>query len=259
MGSVALSATRSRCGARSRARIAVGEAGDRAVAAARDRDEPRIGRHPDPGPVDLGHMGAEIGVGELEAERPVGGDELDPGAFGGQHLGAGQRRMAAAHVDDQGLAAARTQGGDIARKHVPHCLREVPTRECPVSGRPPVAMITASGARGTSSAGGSQGVEPDIDAEPLHLAAEPAGDAEKLAPPGGPGGKQDLAAQLARCLEQHDAVATQRRNPRRLEAAGTAADNDDGLGWPGGTFDDMAEDAARGRSRHCGDRARPCP
>src|SRR5215472_17185849 len=91
-------------------------------------------------------------------------------------------------------------------------------------------------------------VEPDIDAEPGDLLAEPAHDADELPPPGRAGGKQNLAAEQCRGLEQHDIVAAPGGDPRGLEPAQTPADHDDFPLWAGALLDELRQRlfAARG-------------
>ena len=95
-----------------------------------------------------------------------------------------------------------------------------------MSGMPPVAMITTSGASARTSAL-PHSIEPDLDAEPLELRAPPVDDAEQVLAPAGARGEQQLPAEPVGGLEQHDVVPALRAHARGLEPGRAAADHDD--------------------------------
>ena len=70
-------------------------------------------------------------------------------------------------------------------------------------------------------------IQPDTHAKPVDLALQPVGDAKKVAPPVGLSGKQHLAAELGRRLEQNHLMSAFGADARRLHAGRPAADNDD--------------------------------
>ncbi len=78
------------------------------------------------------------------------------------------------------------------------------------------------------------GVETHLDAAFAHLPHEPVGDGRIILALRRARGDQDLAAEGRRGLQQGDAMAPQRRDPRRLEAAHAAADHQHALGSPRG-------------------------
>ena len=72
-----------------------------------------------------------------------------------------------------------------------------------------------------------QVVEAQRHAVLLALGEAPVGDAEELGAAARAGGEPDLAARLARRLEQHHLVAARGRDPRGLEAGGARSHHDD--------------------------------
>ncbi len=74
-------------------------------------------------------------------------------------------------------------------------------------------------------------VEPDIHAEPFQLRRAPIHNGDQVAPPRGPHGQQQLPAQAAAGLEQHDLVAPFGGDARRSIPPGPAADHDDAAAW----------------------------
>ena len=78
--------------------------------------------------------------------------------------------------------------------------------------------------------GGGLGADPHVDAAALALGDAPVGEVGHLLAAGERLGEADLAAELGRPFEEGDLVAAGGRDPRRLEAAGPAADDDDALG-----------------------------
>ena len=217
--------------------VGIGEHRLELVAVALERDEPRIGPHLDAQLVELVHMGAQVGLGHLAAEHAVGRDDLDPGALRRHELGAGQRGVVAALVDHQHRAGAL----DLAGQHVPRGDRQLTALEMADVGQTAGGDDDDVGVLGDDVVGLGQPVEPDVDAEPRDFRPEPVRDADQLAAPGRLGGEHDLAAELGPGLEQHDLVAARRRDPRGLEPARPAADDDHLAAHAGRRFDDMRQ------------------
>ena len=86
-----------------------------------------------------------------------------------------------------------------------------------------------------------EGIEPDIDGEPLDLLLAPVDEADEILAPARAGRHQDLAAELARRLEQHNLVAALAGNARRFEPGRPAADDDDLAPRPSGTGDQVRQ------------------
>ena len=70
-------------------------------------------------------------------------------------------------------------------------------------------------------------VQPDTHAKAVDLALQPVDDAKKVTPPVGLSGKQHLAAEPGRRLEQNHLMSSFGADARRLHAGRPTADNED--------------------------------
>ena len=196
-------------------------------------------------------MGAEILVGETWKPQAPGlrMTELDLGALAAstsaQDSGAWPALMSTTRASPPPARRAATSPASTSHTVVASSR----PGNSPVSGRPPVAMITASGVAAAISAAAARVLSLTSTPRAVPFRRRESGrcrEARAARWRGRQAGSGRRARPMPRTARRGGRATPE--DPRRLEATGAAADNGHGLGRPGGPFDGMAEDAlAAGR------------
>ena len=181
----------------------------------------RLDRHPML--VEALHERADLEPHGLHPDGGVLRVQGPPAPAGCQMVGRRHRHIAAGLVMHQHLAVERGHAGHHipAAQHARVSLDPVGMRQ-PAGGdehhiRCLFEDILPLG----------EMIQPDTHAKAVDLALQPVGDAKKVAPPVGLSGKQHLAAEPGRRLEQNHLMSAFGADARRLHAGRPAADNDD--------------------------------
>ncbi len=184
---------------------------------------PLVERDPRVGLVERPGVRHVVHPADLDAQHPLGCDDLEAGAGPGDHLRRRHCRVGAVVVEEQDL----TGGRDVAADHVP-------ARHHPLGALVDVRELRQAARRHDHDVGIEGGdvvplgndVVAHVDTEAGELAHPPLDDAQQVLAPGVAGGQPDLTAGPRHRLEQHDVVAALAGDPGRLEPGRAGADDD---------------------------------